>query len=144
MAVTLTPGDVALAIRVATDADQVPEPAAALLGWLIPAATAMVVDYAPDAPDSVHNIGLIRLVGWMYDSDPTESVTSNPLLVSGAGSMLSRWRVHRAGLVLGAQPGDTPTPTPTPGGNVPTPPADGNYILTSENGSLEWVQFPKP
>ena len=143
MPTTLTNAQVAVGIRAATAIDDIPEPVETLLGFLIPAGKAIVEEYTPDAPDAVLDLALIRVVGWMYDADPAEAVTSNPLLMSGAGAILARWRIHRAGAVSG-EDAIEPGPTPGPGGNVPTPPGDGNYILTSDNGSLEWVLFPKP
>ena len=146
MAVTLTVGDVAVAIRAATDASNVPAPVAAVLGFLVPAGSAIVLDYAPDAPDAIHNAALIRLAGWLYDADPTDSRISNALEVSGASAMLSRWRVQRAGAI-------TPVDgsfTPGGGGDVPAGaglpdlPSAGTFILTVQNGALSWVEFPLP
>ena len=142
MPITLTNDEVAVGIRAATNENQVPQPVSTLLHFLVPAGKAIVEEYAPKAPDSVLDMALIRVVGWMYDADPAEAITSNPLLMSGAGAILARWRVHRAGQVVGDSV--SPGPTPGPGGNVPEPPGSGNYILTSDNGSLEWVLFPKP
>ena len=142
IAVTITVGQAAIAIRAAADADNVPVPIATALGLMLPAADAMVMRYAPDAPDAMHNAAAIRLIGWLYDADPNDPRISRPLEVSGAANLLAQWRLHRAA-PIGGEP--TPiTPAPAPGGNVPTPPADGHYILTSNDGELAWLAFPAP
>ena len=140
MAVTLTPADVAVAIRAATATDAVPAPVTTVLGFLVPAASALVLDYAPTAPDAVHNGALIRLAGWLYDSDPADPAVGRALQVSGAASLLAPYRQHRAGAVGAA----TPVPTPAPGAGIPPPPPEGHYILTVTNGVLGWIEFPRP
>lgn len=146
MAVTITVPQVAIAIRAAAQIDTVPPEVTLVLGFLVPAASAIILDYAPGAPDEVHDAALIRLTGWLYDADPTDSRVSRALEVSGGAGLLARWRVHRAGIIQSGASGDTPTPAPVPvpGGGIPAPPGSGHYILTADNGELEWVQFPAP
>ncbi|MDE0383814.1 MAG: hypothetical protein OXI22_08030 [Defluviicoccus sp.] len=146
MAVTITPAEVAVAIRAAATKDTVPGPVTTVLAFLVPAATAMLLEYAPGAPDAMHNAALVRLAGWLYDADPTDARVSSALYVSGASNLLGQWRVHRAGAVGSAAPsgGGTPGPSPTPGAGLPTPPESGYYILTVRNGVLAWVEFPRP
>ncbi|MDE0219364.1 MAG: hypothetical protein OXJ90_08850 [Spirochaetaceae bacterium] len=141
MAITITPAQVAVAIRTATNENDVPPAVTSVLAFLVPAASAIVLDYAPLAPDAVHDAALIRLAGWLYDSDPADPAVGRAMQVSGAAALLSRWRAHRAGAV-GAVAGE-PVPIPTPAG-LPTPPAEGHFILTVTNGVLGWVAFPVP
>ena len=147
MAVTISPGDLAVAIRVATDPDAVPTAIATVLGFLQPAAAAMVTGYAPDAPDDIHNAAVIRLAGWLYDADPTDSRIASALQVSGAAPLMSQWRGHRAGAIGSAAANGA---TPGGGGNVPEGaglpplPGAGSFILTVNNGELAWVDFPLP
>lgn len=137
MAVTIPIADATIAIRAATSADDIPAEVTAVIKWLFPAASALVVDYAPQAPNDMHNAAVIRLTGWLYDADPTDPAIGRALSVSGAAALLHRWRVHRAGVI-----GGTATPAPGPAG--PSPPAAGTYILTSQGGALIWVAFPLP
>ena len=140
MAVTLTIGEVAVAIRAATATDSVPGPIQTVLGFIVPAATAVVLRHAPQAPDAVHNAALVRLAGWLFDADPTDSRIADAITVSGAANLLAQWRVHRAAVVEG--PGSAP-PAPTPGG-LPSPPSEGTFILAVKDGVLTWRAFPLP
>ena len=142
MAVTVTQAEAAVAIRAATGEKAIPAPVATTLKFLFPAAAAIVIHYAPDAPDDVHNGALIRLLGWLYDADPTDSRISRALEVSGAAGLLNRWRVHRAGAITGT--GATPGGTVPTGAGLPPLPGDGYFILTVDNGELKWVAFPPP
>jgi len=148
MAVTISAAEVAVAIRAATDANEVPGPVATVLNFLVPAASAILLRHAPDAPDAIHDAALIRLAGWLYDADPTDRRLADALTVSGAAQLLAQWRTHRAGAIDGIDPAPgpspSPSPSPTPGGNVPAPPGDGHFILTSTDGALAWVAFPVP
>lgn len=139
MAVTITTGQVAVAIRAATAADDVPEAIATVLGFLVPAATAIILEYAPGAPNAVHDAALIRLAGWLYDADPTEPAIGRAMAVSGAAPLLAQWRSHRAAPVGDAAAGATPAPS-----GIPIPPDNGDFILTTRNGVLAWVAFPLP
>lgn len=147
MPVTITPETAAVAIRAATDADTIPPAVAGTIAVLFPAASAMIEEHAPSAPDAVQDAALVRLLGWMYDADPTDSRVSRAIAVSGAAGILAQWRVHRAGAITETGNGGGPTPTPDPvpgGGGVPSPPPSGHYILTANDGDLEWVEFPAP
>ena len=148
MAVTISVEEVAVAIRAAGDVDSVPPPIVTVITVLLGAASAIVIEHASQAPDAVHNVAVIRLVGWLYDADPSEARSGQALRMSGAQSLLAGWREHRAGPVgatpAGTGPAPAPTPAPTPGGNVPEPPAQGDYVLTSVNGEFRWIEFPQP
>lgn len=140
MAITITAAQVAVAIRAATDVNDVPDVVATVLDILVPAAGAIILEWAPSAPDSVHDASLVRLSGWLYDADPADSRAGQAMQLSGAASLLAPFRAHRAGII--DAPGDVPGSVP--GGGVPTPPASGSFILTSNNGVLTWIAFPVP
>ena len=147
MTITITQPEVAVALRLAPDAGAIPAPISAVLEWLYPAAQAMIEEHAPSAPDAAHDAAMIRLVGWLYDSDPSSGITSDALNSSGAGNVLRQWRIHRAGaLEPSASGGVSPSPTPTPGGggDVPTPPTSGSFILSVKDGVVTWLKFPIP
>lgn len=133
----LSPGEVAVAIRAASAADAVDASVATVLGFLLPAARAICTEIAPEAPEAVCDAAVIRLVGWLYEADPTDSRVSRAVEVSGAANLLQRYRVLRAGIV-GAE-GLLPAVS-----GIPVPPEDGHYILTSNDGELAWVAFPAP
>lgn len=139
MAVTITQGELAVAIRAATDEAAVPAPVATVISFLAPAAAAMIIEYAPNAPDDVHNLAMIRLCGWLFEADPTDSRISRAMEVSGAQGILSRWRSHTLGIVVESGSAGT-----SPASGLPPLPADGNFILASDDGRLVWVAFPKP
>ena len=145
MAVTLPVGELAVAIRAATNADNVSPTIVTVLTIAGAAAADIILDYAPHAPDSVHNAAYVRLVGWLYDSDPADPSLGRALQISGAEALLSRWRSHRAGAVGEVSgPTPSPSPTPTPGTGLPPAPARGHFILTVTDGVLRWISFPEP
>ena len=139
MAITLTTAEAALAIRVVSDPANIPDAIDGVLKIMIPAASAIVLDYAPQAPDAVHNAAMIRLLGWLYEADPTDSRISRAIVVSGAAPLLARWKVARAGAITPAAAPATP-----PASGIPPAPANGHWILTSNDGALAWVEFPAP
>jgi len=143
MAVTTTQAAVTVAIRAAASASAIPAEVTAAMDLIFPAAVAIVTEYAPAAPDAVQNAAVVRLAGWLYDADPTDSRSMDAIRVSGAAPLLMPWRVHRAGAIAGAGAAPGPSPSPTPSG-LPTPPASGHFILTVTNGVLSWVEFPQP
>lgn len=139
MAVTVTVAEAAIAIRAATDAGEIPQAVSTALAIMFPAAKALVEEYAPSAPGDVQNAALVRLLGWLYDAEPSDPQVGRAMQVSGAGPLLARWRVHRAGAIGGGD--ETPA---VPSGSIPTPPAEGHFMLRSNNGVLSWVAFPPP
>lgn len=140
MAVTITPGEVAVAIRAATDANQVPEAVSTVMGFLVTAAVAMVEEHAPEAPEAVANAAVIRIAGFLYDSDPAQAGGQEPMRQSGASALLSQWRIHRVGPVSGV----AGEPLPPSGSGLPPLPPAGTYILQSVDGVLTWIEFPAP
>ena len=96
MAVNLTVEVLAHAIRVTSS------PTAALtteqtttVARLLGASSAMVDNYASEAPEAVSNEAAIRLAGWMLDQPPGR-MNADALGLSGARSMLGPWRIRRA------------------------------------------------
>ena len=139
MAVSITPGEVAVAIRAASDKDAVPAPVAAVIAFIAAAAVELVNRYAPEAPEAVGNMAVVRVAGWMWDSEPGDARLGAALEQSGAASLLSQWRVHRAGMLpIGNQPAQVPA------GNLPSVPGQGTYILSADNGVVAWTEFPLP
>lgn len=100
---TLTAAELAAAIEVEADV------AVRLLG----VAAAMVLQYAPGAPEALKNEAAIRFAGYLSQSDygtvakesigprDVEYVTNHAPAFrnSGAAMLLSRWRVRRAGAI---------------------------------------------
>lgn len=142
MAVTISQDNATISIRAAASADDIPDAIVTTIGVLFPAATEMVTRYAPNAPDAVHNAALVRLLGWLYETSPAEQGTRQGIIASGAAALLAFWRDHRAGVIAGLDAGGTPSASP--GAGLPNAPADGSFMLTTQNGVLEWVEFPLP
>ena len=74
------------------DADQTAE-----LQLLIDVARSTVRDEAPDAPDNVQDLAIQRFAAYQHDQPYAARGQSfaNAFVNSGAGSVLSRWRVRR-------------------------------------------------
>ena len=103
MAVTITADELATAIRAT------PEVAARLLA----VASELVQRYAPDAPEAVANEAVIRASGYLaqHPSDARRESTvggissgwapthTSALRHSGAMSLLSPWKIRRAGAI---------------------------------------------
>ena len=103
MAVTRTLAQLGADLRI-TDGAAAPTGAAGiLLGRIDATAREMVTRYAPDAPDAIHDEAYVRVAGWLYDSDPSGSSPGGPsaLRSSGAASLLSPYKVRRAGKIGG-------------------------------------------
>ena len=78
---------------------------------LLAVAAARVNRYAPEAPDEIHNEAVIRLAGYLAQSDygsiaeeklgPMETTYTvnhaDAFRRSGAAGLLAPWRTHRAG-----------------------------------------------
>lgn len=80
---------------------------------LLAVASALVEERAPGAPQEVQNQAALRLIGWMYDSDPAQiRYGANPMLHSGAGSLLGPWARQKLLAPSGAAPAPSPAPTP--------------------------------
>ena len=93
-----------LSVHLRLSGDPATPPDGALLVVLtrvLATASAMVSAYAGDAPEPIKDEAVVRLSGWLYDSDPAGSTPGGPAAMrsSGAASLLSPYRVRRAGLV---------------------------------------------
>ena len=99
----------AVTIEAPALADAIGEPESTA-GRLLAVTTALVVRYAPDAPDAVHNEAVIRAAGWLSErpyatsgetigqlSDTFAPGQHSALRHSGAMALLSPYKVRRAG-----------------------------------------------
>ena len=79
----------------------------ALLGSRIAYADVEVQRIAPDAPDAVHNMAMVQIVGYLFDQPGAAANAgyANAVRNSGAGRMLLPWRVIGLGLDLPVDPG---------------------------------------
>ena len=103
MAVTLTAQELAYRMRLIADTEEaIEEPQLTVVNAVLDAATALVVRYAPSAPNAVHDEAATRLAGCLYDTPPSGSRQwQNPMQQSGATAVLSSFRVLRARIVGG-------------------------------------------
>ena len=94
MAVTITPAQLAAAIRVGDSAEE-----AAEVTRLLEYATEAVTKHAPDAPAAVHNEAVVRLSGFMFDKPTTSrgDAFAFAMRSSGAARMLLPYTEHGAG-----------------------------------------------
>ena len=65
----------------------------------------LVKKYAPEAPEHVRNQATIQCASYLYSGWNGSKPPPDALRHSGAVSLLSRWRVHRAGVVREAEGG---------------------------------------
>ena len=115
MAVTIDRASLAVELRIATaTTEDLPEGQGVVLDRLLSTATALVTNYAPNAPDAIHDEALIRVAGWLYDTDPAEARrATSPVQHSGASSLLAPYRVRRLAGVSGVVEPVGPTVIPT-------------------------------
>ena len=95
----LTVQQTIIAARILTDADNIPDQVLSVANVLYPGCLALINQYAPLAPDSVKNLALERLFGWMWESDVQARRVSDPLRASGALPLLASYRVRRATII---------------------------------------------
>ena len=139
MAVTIGVPELAVAIGVAARQEDgsitVPADQTEILTRQLRAVIALVDQRAPGAPDDISDEAAIRLAGWLYDVDPAQlRFGSNPMLHSGAGTLLAPWR--RQTLV---GPTDRDVAPVTPGGGLPAlPDATDTYALLGVLGRVVW------
>lgn len=96
----ITIEQVAAAVRVNNTAAETAE-----ITRLVEYATSEINRLADNVPDVIFNEAVIRIVGYLYDA-PTTSY-ANAVTNSGAAAMLLPYRVHRAGIVSGADATET-------------------------------------
>lgn len=141
MTITISQEEATVAIRAATVETDIPTPVATTVRYLWAATKVLIVEYAPAAPDDMHNAASIRLLGWLYDSDPADPLVGRAMQISGAAALLAPYRVHRAGAV-GAP--TTAEPTPGTGAGLPPVPGPGSWVLINDEGTVKWIKFPLP
>lgn len=117
MAFTKTNDEILIAIRVATSVDGIDAAMRTAASVHIDAAKELILNYAPDAPDAVHDGALARMVAWLWFVTPNVFVDQSPLTQSGAAALLSRWVARRA------VPVGTDGPDAGGGGDAPDGPA---------------------
>ncbi len=97
MVVDITALQLARDLRVGDGVTALVEPTLTLVNRVLATATALVEDYAPDAPTAIQVEAVIRLAGYLFDAPPGASQRfTNPMHDSGAQSLLARYRVVRA------------------------------------------------
>ena len=97
MPVTITPLQLAYELRLGDGVTPLVEPLASTVGQRLGAASAMVLEYTPDAPDYAVNEAVIRASAYLQDNDGARNRRFTDVLAfSGALSILSSFRVHRA------------------------------------------------
>ena len=103
MAVTIPAADLGAAAQLAGDQAT----------RLLPVVTALVEQYAPDAPEAIQNEAAVRCAGWLghtaagsiakVDTGPRSTEYApgqlSALRHSGAMSLLAPWKLRRAGAV---------------------------------------------
>lgn len=109
MAVTLTAQQLAYRLRLVADTDtDLAEPQLSVVNAVLSAATALVLEYAPTAPDAIHNEAATRLAGFLYDAPPGASTRfQNAMQQSGAVALLGSYRVRRAAALEDSARSDT-------------------------------------
>ena len=99
MAVTVSQAAVALRLLGSTT-DTIDAAQADIVARQINVAQGLVTAHAPTAPVNIQDEAVIRLVGFLYDQDPSLPRSTNPMVASGAGALLAPW--HR-NLLLGVE-----------------------------------------
>ena len=79
-------------LGIVADADQTAE-----LQLVLDAANSTIEDEAPDAPTSIKDLAIQRFAAYQHDQPFAARGQSfaNAFVNSGAGSVLSRWRIRR-------------------------------------------------
>ena len=103
----ITVADLAIELRLSVDGDDLDAAQIAVLTRLKAVGESLVEGYADDAPDSVRDEAVIRVCAYLYDVAPAMAIApTNPLMYSGAQSLLSLWRPQRAHVLGGDDPED--------------------------------------
>ena len=118
-------------------------PAAVVLERIAKTAKVLVVRYAPNAPDAIHDEAFVRVAGWLYDAGPDQSTPGGPtaLRSSGAASILGPYRVRRGGVIGQAVEEAVAAAAP---GNPVTDVTVAGSILTVTYASGETVERQLP
>ena len=143
MAITRTLAELAGDLRIGDGITEPTGPQAIVL-QRIAATAAMVVGFAPGAPDAIHDEAFVRLAGWLYDADPSGSTPGGPsaLRSSGAASLLSRYKIRRGGVIGGEI--DAAVAAASPGNPVVDVTIFGSVLTVSyADGSTQDRQLPE-
>ena len=105
MAITVI--DLSIELRLSVDGDDLDAAQTAVLTRLLNVGTELVDAYADGAPDSIKDEAVVRVAAYLFDFAPgMATAPTNPLMVSGAQSLLSLWRPQRAHVLGGDDPED--------------------------------------
>ena len=75
---------------------ELPEGQRQIVARVLDTASALVDDYAPDAPAAIATEATVRCAGYLYDVAPDmPRMVHSPLRHSGAAALLSRYRARR-------------------------------------------------
>ena len=100
MAITRTIEQLAADLRIGDGTEAPTGAAGVVLARIDATARALILAYAPLAPDAIQNEAYSRLCGWLYDTDPSgRSGSPDALKASGAASLLAPYRSKRAGRI---------------------------------------------
>lgn len=101
MAVDIDVTALAAELRIGDGATAPAEPVNGILTRHLDAAAPIIEKWAPDAPDAVHNLAAVRLVGYWYDQPFAAANVSfaNAMVNSGAASALREWRVSHSTVI---------------------------------------------
>ena len=101
MAVTRTLAQLAGDLRIGDGSTEPTGAIGSVLARIDATARAMVLAYAPTAPDAIQDEAFVRVAGWLYDSDPSGAAPGGPsaLRASGAAALLAPYRIRRAGAI---------------------------------------------
>ena len=99
----LTIHDLAEELRLTEGSLQIPDPLPDMLRRYLAAATAILEEHAPTAPEPVKDLAIIRYVGYVFDAPLAASnmTFANILVNSGAASILRDWRVPYSASIEG-------------------------------------------
>ena len=139
MTVTITQEELRRANRVGDSQDEIAD-----FTRLTAVASEMVLKYAPNAPDVIHNQAVSQLVGQLYDRPPASRFTAFAANFrnSGAMDMLSDYRVIAASII-----GDSPAQAGAPLGDPGNPVTDvrvqdGVLIVSFADGTTDTHALP--
>ena len=95
---------------------------------LLAVSNALVMQYAPDAPETVRDEAQVRIAGYLFDRPP-ETPSAGAVFYSGAQGLLQPWRKVLRNAEAPAAPA-VPVPEVPVGPSQPVPPSGGG--LTEE------------
>ena len=109
--------ELAVALRVSADGDDLPQGQQIILMRLKGTAEAHVNLNAAGAPNYVKDEAVIRMAGYLYDSPPAARRDSyaNAYVNSGAGALLLPWTTQRAAVSAESRPARGTLPGVPPG-----------------------------